>query len=178
MQVVGGGVYDHCCRPCRACNTSYIGKTDRHQTVRWCEHLKLTPITRQQSKSKTKPTAIQEHITSTQHQGSLEDFEVIGRESSRNDFFLRVKESLLIKRHKPKLNENEASTPLCLFWKGLGRGGGSRLNLVELFFFDILMLFLIFLVIMSRDHGCWPSEISMEKKKIKEIIACFLLPNF
>ena len=100
---------------CRACNSSYIGKTDRHQTVRWCEHLKLTPITRQQSKSKTKPTAIQEHITSTQHQGSLEDFEVIGRESSRNDFFLRVKESLLIKRHKPKLNENEASTPLCLF---------------------------------------------------------------
>ena len=100
---------------CRACNSSYIGKTDRHQNVRWCEHLKITPITRQPSMSKTKPTAVHEHITSTNHQGSLEDFEVIGRENTRNDFFLRVKESLLIKKHKPKLNENEASTPLFLF---------------------------------------------------------------
>ena len=100
---------------CRACNSSYIGKTDRHQNVRWCEHLKITPITRQPSKSKTKPTAVHEHITFTNHQGSLDDFEIMGRENSRNDFFLRVKESLLIKRHKPKLNENEASTPLFLF---------------------------------------------------------------
>ena len=100
---------------CRTCNSSYIGKTDRHQTVRWCEHLKLTPLTRQPSTSKTKPTAVYEHITSTNHQGELLDFEVIGRDNLRNDFFLKVKESLLIKRYKPKLNENEASTPLFLF---------------------------------------------------------------
>ena len=100
---------------CRACNSSYIGKTDRHQNVRWCEHLKITPMKRQPSKSKSKPTAVHEHITSTNHQGSLDDFEIMGRENSRNDFFLRVKESLLIKKHRPKLNENEASTPLFLF---------------------------------------------------------------
>ena len=100
---------------CRTCNSSYIGKTDRHQHVRWCEHLKITPMRHRPSKSKQKPTAVYEHISGTGHQGALDDFEVIGRESSRNDFFLRVKESLLIKKHKPKLNENEASTPLYLF---------------------------------------------------------------
>ncbi len=99
---------------CRTCNSSYIGKTDRHHHVRWCEHLKITPVKRAPSKSKAK-TAVHEHISATGHLGSLEDFEIIGRERSRNDFLLRVKESLLIKRHKPKLNENEASTPLLLF---------------------------------------------------------------
>ena len=70
---------------------------------------------RRPSKSKSESTAVHEHISSTNHQGSIDDFEVIGRESTRNDFFLKVKESLLIKKHKPKLNENEASTPLLLF---------------------------------------------------------------
>ena len=37
---------------CRTCNSSYIGKTDRHQTVRWCEHLKVTPMKRRPSKGK------------------------------------------------------------------------------------------------------------------------------
>ena len=67
------------------------------------------------SKSKQKPTAVYEHISGTGHQGALDDFEIIGRESSRNDFLLRVKESLLIEKHNQKLNENEASTPLYLF---------------------------------------------------------------
>ena len=100
---------------CRTCNGSYIGKTDRHQTVRWCEHLKITTMKRRPSKSKTEATAVYEHILSTGHLGSIDDFEVIARESTRNDFFLRVKESLLIKKHKPIMNENEASTPLLLF---------------------------------------------------------------
>ena len=70
---------------------------------------------RRPSKSKQEATAVYEHIFGTGHEGSLDDFEIIGRESSRNDFLLRVKESLLIKKHKPNLNENEASTPLYLF---------------------------------------------------------------
>ena len=70
---------------------------------------------RRPSKSKQEATAVYEHISGMGHEGNLDDFEIIGRESSRNDFFLRVKESLLIKKHKPKLNENEASTPLYLF---------------------------------------------------------------
>ena len=56
--------------------------------------------------AKSKQESVYEHISATSHLGSLEDFEIIGRESSRNDFLLRVKESLFIKRHKQKLNEN------------------------------------------------------------------------
>ena len=100
---------------CGTCNSSYIGKTDRHCHIRWCEHLKITTMKRRPSKSKTEATAVYEHISSTGHLGSIDDFEVIARESTRNDFFLRVKESLLIKKHKPIMNENKASTPLLLF---------------------------------------------------------------
>ena len=54
-------------------------------------------------------------MTKTGHSAKIEDFEIIGRERSRNDFRLRIKESILIKKHAPDLNENEASTPLMLF---------------------------------------------------------------
>ena len=97
----------------RTCNSWYIGKTGFYQIVR--RHLNLTPFTNQPSASKTKPTAVYEHMTHTNHQADLTDFEVIGRDSTRNDFLLKVKESLFIKRRKPKINENEASTPLFLF---------------------------------------------------------------
>ncbi len=42
-------------------------------------------------------TAVEAHKTSTGHETTYEDFEVIGREKSRNSFHLKVKESLLIK---------------------------------------------------------------------------------
>ena len=51
---------------------------------------------------------VHEHITVTGHQGE-------GQLLRNVFFFLKMKESLLIKRHKPKLNENDASTPLFLF---------------------------------------------------------------
>ena len=61
---------------CRTCNSSYVGKTARHCHVRWCEHLKTTPITRQPSKSSSESTAVHEHILSSNHH---EDYEIIGR---------------------------------------------------------------------------------------------------
>ena len=100
---------------CRTCNSSYVGKTARHCHVRWCEHLKTTPITRQPSKSSSESTAVHEHILSSNHHASLEDFEIIGHENSRNDFLLRIKESLVIKKSRPVLNENVQSIPLQLF---------------------------------------------------------------
>ena len=100
---------------CGTCNSTYIGKTDRHRHIRWCEHLKIQPFRGGPSKSKQKPTAVHDHITGTGHVASLDDFEVIGRERSRNDFRLRLKESLLIKKHAATLNGNEASIPLSLF---------------------------------------------------------------
>ena len=70
---------------------------------------------RRLSKSVQELTAVYEHINSTQHLASLDDFEIIGRENSRNGFLLRVKESLLIKKHRPDLNDSVQSTPLMLF---------------------------------------------------------------
>lgn len=100
---------------CGTCNSSYIGKTDRHCHVRWCEHLQLTPLRGRKSKNKSKPTAVRQHTVTTKHISSFHDFEIIGREQMRNDFKLRIKESLLIKKYKPILNENVQSIPLMLF---------------------------------------------------------------
>ena len=70
---------------CGTCNSSYIGKTDRHCYIRWCEHLKIQPFCGGPSKSKQKPTAINEHTILTGHAASIEDFEIIGRQRSQND---------------------------------------------------------------------------------------------
>ena len=67
------------------------------------------------SKNKQKPTAVEIHTTETQHQGSIENFEVIGRERSRNKFHLKIRESLLIKKYAPTLNKQDSSIPLMLF---------------------------------------------------------------
>ena len=79
---------------CRTCNCSYIGKTDRHSHIRWCEHLKLTPTRKRPSKSKQESTAIHLHLISAEHPASLEDFLIIGRENTRNDFKLKVVRNL------------------------------------------------------------------------------------
>ena len=100
---------------CGTCKDSYIGKTDRHCLIRWCEHLKITPKRGNPSKNKAEPTAVREHTLATEHPASLDNFEIIGRERSRNDFKLKIKESLLIKKHRPKLNDNDQSIPLSLF---------------------------------------------------------------
>ena len=73
---------------CGTCNSSYIGKTDRHCHIRWCEHLKIQPFRGGPSKSKQKPTAVNDHLSQTGHFSKMEDFEIIGRERSRNDFRL------------------------------------------------------------------------------------------
>ena len=100
---------------CSTCNSTYIGKTDRHCHVRWCEHLKLQPFRGGASKNKQKPTAVNSHCTTTGHQATHDDFEVIGRERSRNGYHLKIKESLLIKKLAPSLNKQDSSIPLMLF---------------------------------------------------------------
>ena len=45
--------------------------------------------------------------------GDLDSFEIIG--GARNDYFLRLKESLLIQKFKPTINSKSKSIPLQLF---------------------------------------------------------------
>jgi hypothetical protein len=77
--------------------------------------LKLQPFRGGASKNKQKPTAVNSHCTTTGHQATHDDFEVIGRERSRNGYHLKIKESLLIKKLAPSLNEQDSSIPLMLF---------------------------------------------------------------
>ena len=60
-------------------------------------------------------TTVLNHINRNSNcKGTLDSFDVIGR--AKNDFFLRIKESLLIKKIKPTLlNPNSQSVPLKLF---------------------------------------------------------------
>ena len=100
---------------CGVCNHSYVGKTERHCHIRWSEHLKLQPFRGGASKNKQKPTAVNIHATETEHPASYDDFKIIGRDRSRNNFHLKVKESLMIKKLAPELNGAESSIPLMLF---------------------------------------------------------------
>ena len=67
------------------------------------------------SKNKQKPTAVNIHATETEHPATYDDFKIIGRDRSRNNFHLKVKESLMIKKLAPELNGAESSIPLMLF---------------------------------------------------------------
>ena len=58
-------------------------------------------------------TAMKTHWRQNKHSINIKDIQIIAREE--NSFHLRLKESLLIKRDKPILNNNLYSTPLMLF---------------------------------------------------------------
>ena len=102
---------------CNGCNSIYIGKTKRHFLVRAYEHLGLSLRTGNAftyNPNNTNNTGILDHV----HQaigcnGKLENFEIIG--GAKNDFCLRIKESILIQKYKPTINSTSISIPLLLF---------------------------------------------------------------
>ena len=101
---------------CNSCNAIYIGKTRRHYLVRVFEHLGISLRTHNKftfnpdSKSNS---AILNHINCQKCVGNIENFKIIG--SATNDFHLKIKESLLIRKNKPKMNGADQSVPLELF---------------------------------------------------------------
>jgi len=97
---------------CGSCNATYYGKTIRHFKVRASEHIGLTPLTGKRVKN-PKLSAILDHHLLTNHIASFDDFKVLSTET--NEFRLLIKESLLIARDKPQLNNNIYSVPLKLF---------------------------------------------------------------
>ena len=104
---------------CDGCNSVYYGKSKRHFTVRAHEHLGLSLKTGKRYSFNPKNnnnSSVLLHINSTSNSciGSINNFKIIG--SAPNDFFLRIKESLLIRKFKPSLNYKEKlSIPLLLF---------------------------------------------------------------
>ena len=93
---------------CGRWNATYNGKTCRHLNIRIGEHSGVSP----ESKTKT-TTAIKDHMLFHNHAVSLDFFRILG--SSNSEFYLNIKESLLISRDKPELNRNEKSSQLYLF---------------------------------------------------------------
>ena len=96
---------------CAECNLCYYGLTERHFKVRAFDHLGMSIHTGKSIKGVD--TAMKSHCRQHNHKITIDDFDVIARD--QNPFHLRIKESLLIKRDKPVLNNNIYLTPLHLF---------------------------------------------------------------
>ena len=71
------------------------------------------------------------------HPGTSECFKIIG--SAKNDYHLKIKESLNIMREKPELNITVRSFPLYLFWSIYVNSHQTLLYIVHVF---ILLYFL------------------------------------
>ena len=102
---------------CNGCNSIYLGKTKRHFLVRTYEHLGLSLRTGKRytyNNKNNNNTGILDHIHASDNcNGELANFEIIG--NARNDYFLRIKEALLIHKFKPTINSKSKSIPLQLF---------------------------------------------------------------
>ena len=101
---------------CDKCNLVYFGKTKRHYKVRLFEHLGISLRTNKPftyNPNNLNNTTVLDHIHKCKNSASMDDFKIIG--TARNDYFLCLKESLLIQKDKPLLNEKGKSVPLALF---------------------------------------------------------------
>jgi len=99
---------------CIDCNVNYIGKTKRHYQVRTSEHLGISKLTNEPLKyNKKSTTAVRDHIHFCKHNNTADCFKIIG--SAKNDYHLKIKESLNIIRENPQLNKTVKSFPLHLF---------------------------------------------------------------
>ena len=96
---------------CNKCNLVYYGLCERHSKVRFYDHLGVSIYTERPIIGTE--TAMKKHCREENHAISHESFTTLTRDE--NPFYLKIKESLLIKRDKPKLNNNIYSTPLYLF---------------------------------------------------------------
>ena len=92
-------VYGVCCSDCP---DVYVGKTKRHLITRFNEHLDVRKV-----------SAVKNHIMEYNHDVQFDDVKIMARGST--DIELLIKESLIIKRTKPKMNANVASYPLEMF---------------------------------------------------------------
>ena len=97
---------------CSNCNITYVGMTLRHIWVRECEHAGISPRTGKHLKGTT-PTAVRDHMLECDNIVSHNDFKILSKGGNERD--IEIKESLMIKLLKPKLNNNMVSKQLSLF---------------------------------------------------------------
>ena len=99
---------------CNTCNSAYIGKTKRYYWVRQFEHLRLSVFTNKALRYSDKDaTAIRKHCHHQNHVHCTDNFKIMG--NSVNNYFLQLKESLLILKLKPLINVAKDSMSLYSF---------------------------------------------------------------
>ena len=101
-------IYEYKCEASDECSSSYIGSTTRRLKERMCEHMGISFLTGQ--KLSDPKSSIYDHIEDTGHPISEESFKIIG--SCRADDSILILESLLIKYHRPDLNNMDSAYPL------------------------------------------------------------------
>ena len=109
LYLVSGVIYKY---TCSACKCTYVGKTKRHIHHRFSEHAGRSPLTGKLVKGQNS-TTVRDHMLTCNTVVSNDNFEIIGRDSV--DYYLKIKESLFIKKEKPTLNIQGKSVPLALF---------------------------------------------------------------
>ena len=93
---------------CLNCEAEYIGKTTQHIDVRIYQH----KIVKDEQHGLTK-LHITEHAQRLRHKIDWQNYLVLAKAS--NDYYLKIKETLLIKERIPIMNNNETSVILNLF---------------------------------------------------------------
>ena len=132
---------------CGRCKSAYIGKSKRHFFVRVNEHLGISLKTGKEFtfnvKNKNNSTILS-HINQNHEcklNSTFENFNIIGNAST--DGYLCIKESLLIQKLSPNLNQSIQSTPLKLFDWPFSRRYSTILPFIFIFilFFLVILLF-------------------------------------
>ena len=98
---------------CGRCNTTCYDKSCRYFNLRVCEHSGTSPLTNKPAKSK-KLIAVKGHMLMCDQLVCFDDFKVLA--SSNFEFYLKIKESLLISRDQPILNKIWSIFPILFVW--------------------------------------------------------------
>ena len=100
---------------CSCCAATYVGRCYRHRQVRLCEHAGLSPRTgKAYKRTLVNASSIKTHMIKENHPVNPEsDFKILSRGGTRE--ILDIKESIMIGRLNPTLNEREKSAPLFLY---------------------------------------------------------------
>ena len=109
FNLVSGVVYKYTCGRCKS---TYYGETDRYLKVRSEEHIGISPLAFKKTKP-SKESAIRDHVLNCNNIPSFVEFTILA--NGNNKFVLEIKESLLIKRDRPVLNNSISSAKLFLF---------------------------------------------------------------
>ena len=101
-------IYKYQCEASDECTSSYVGSTKRRLKERMCEHKGISFLTGQELSDPK--SSILVHSRKTGHPVLEESFKIIG--NCRPDDSILILESVLIKYHRPDLNNMESAYPL------------------------------------------------------------------